>query len=797
MSDVESETKDIPALDKNLLNVCMKPVLFNLKDHQKLDVVLLEGMGRLLSLLSSMFNVTLGEKLLDHLKKWENPKGIIDHKVWKVGDEPLVAAAIINLFEFLPIRKPTNFVDKLINAVIRLETVLPQFKEFSSTFSPYREPLTRYLCRYPDVTCAFFLSEQKLGNPSYIELFLDILQNKEASVLRDFIGCKPLQVLRMCFERPISIIRAEKQQQTSKTSLSAINLLTLHGVTSGSIHQQAARRDLETKEKKMSIMLQAEQKAKSALQDAVNAKTQSSAVLQTLKTEHQKALSAYNSSQRDVTAAKSAAAKLSVDGSGLDLPCTPMTIDALEWQYQGMRIIEVLVENDSTFFEGTNHADVFQIYRLLWKSNGRHLRMIHEDPLPYKLKSESKFIAKLLVTYSKHHSDDIDILIDLLRIFISPSGIDFTFVRSFLEDTVTQVLSIEQKKKLLQRFFLVIGSDGNDESKVLCLQLLILPLLREGLRKENTSIKLVGGRPPTRGSHVYNTMSSPKRDEDDEKKIDKPERSRSELVDIDFIRKFMKDALLQDHKISARSDRLNVELLKVATLFIEYLWEEMVEHRKELVKFTWNHLKTEDSGSKNWAYINICHFIKAFDTPSKIILQVYISLLRAHQADKDLIRASIDILIPALAKRLPTDDLRESVKWTKKIMFEEGHSISQLTHLWEIFIRHPVVFYPDRQLFVPHMVNSLNRLGLPPTSTLDNRILSLSVVNLIMTWDDHCQSQNNRSTSCGHRDKRKRTDDETNKKDYFQISQSMVSKLIQLVIDIYRILTYSRRLKLF
>jgi len=39
-----------------------------------------------------MFNVALGEKLLDHLKNWDRPKLIMDSKVWKAGEEPLVAA---------------------------------------------------------------------------------------------------------------------------------------------------------------------------------------------------------------------------------------------------------------------------------------------------------------------------------------------------------------------------------------------------------------------------------------------------------------------------------------------------------------------------------------------------------------------------------------------------------------------------------------------------------------------------------------------------------------------------------
>lgn len=69
-------------------------------------------------------------------------------------------------------------------------------------------------------------------------------------------------------------------------------------------------------------------------------------------------------------------------------------------------------------------------------------------------------------------------------------------------------------------------------------------------------------------------------------------------------------------------DNLKVELLKVATLMIEYLGRELVEHRKDLIKFAWNHLKADDSNVKNWAYINVCRFIAVYETPPKIITQV-------------------------------------------------------------------------------------------------------------------------------------------------------------------------------
>lgn len=83
----------------------------------------------------------------------------------------------------------------------------------------------------------------------------------------------------------------------------------------------------------------------------------------------------------------------------------------------------------------------------------------------------------------------------------------------------------------------------------------------------------------------------------------------------------------------------------------------MVEHRKELIKFAWTLLKIDESSSKFWAYVNCCRFIQCFETPSKIILQVYVALLRVWQPEsRDLVSYALKILFPALPYRLNRED---------------------------------------------------------------------------------------------------------------------------------------------
>ena len=60
---------------------------------------------------------------------------------------------------------------------------------------------------------------------------------------------------------------------------------------------------------------------------------------------------------------------------------------------------------------------------------------------------------------------------------------------------------------------------------------------------------------------------------------------------------------------------------------------------------------------------------QAYDTPAKIILQVYVALLRAHQTPcRELVKMALDKLTRSLPTRLPSTEQIRVVKWTKKIV---------------------------------------------------------------------------------------------------------------------------------
>lgn len=109
-----------------------------------------------------------------------------------------------------------------------------------------------------------------------------------------------------------------------------------------------------------------------------------------------------------------------------------------------------------------------------------------------------------------------------------------------------------------------------------------------------------------------------------------------------------------------------------------------------------------------------------------------------------LVKQALDILMPALPRRLPlVGDSRMPIwiRYTKKILVEEGHSVPNLIHIFQLIVRHSDLFYSCRAQFVPQMVNSLSRLGLPYNTTAENRRLAIELAGLVVGWERQRQTE--------------------------------------------------------
>ncbi|KAF2312392.1 hypothetical protein GH714_034499 [Hevea brasiliensis] len=627
-------------MPKELLQSSLRPILVNLAHTKNLSMPLLQGLARLLELLSNWFNVTLGGKLLEHLKKWLEPEKLSQSqshgrlvkslKLQPVSicilstynrsylTQTLGCISIIELFHLLP-HAASKFLDELVTLCIDLERALPPGQVYSEINSPYRLPLTKFLNRYATLAIDYFLA--RLSDPKYFRRFMYIIRSDAGQPLRDELAKSPQKVLASAF--PEFLPKADATMTPGSSS------------------------------------------ALGALMGDEGLTTTSS------------------------------------DGSNL-LSVPPAA--SSDSYFQGLALIKTLVK----LIPGWLHSNrtVFDTLVLVWKSPARTTRLHNEQELNLVQVKESKWLVKCFLNYLQHDKTEINVLFDILSIFLFHSRIDYTFLKEFYIIEVSEGYPPNLKRALLLHFLNLFQSKQlAHDHLVVVMQMLILPML----------------------AHAFQNGQS------------------WEVVDPGIIKTIVDKLLDPPEEVSAEYDEpLRIELLQLATLLLKYLQNDLVHHRKELIKFGWNHLKREDSASKQWAFVNVCHFLEAYQAPEKIILQVFVALLRTCQPEnKLLVKQALDILMPALPRRLPLGDSRMPIwiRYTKKILVEEGHSIPNLIHIFQLIVRHSDLFYSCRAQFVPQMVNSLSRLGLPYNTTAENRRLAIELAGLVVGWERQRQNE--------------------------------------------------------
>lgn len=569
-------------LPKELLQTSLRPVLLNLADYRKLSVPLLQGLSRLLELLTTCFNVTLGEKLLEHLGKWTDPNKAPSAKIWKDGEEIKIAASIIEIFHLLP-RAASKFLEPLVLITIQLESQLP--REVSS---PYRIPLIKFLNTYSTDSIDYFL--QRLSQPQSSKLFRFILREEVAGPLREELARNPQKLINATFQQ---------------------------------------------------------------------------------------------------------------------------TQNQLEVQFQGILLIRTLVKFMPDWLSQDQNRGILDCLVQIWRSPDRVNRLINDENVPLHQLKESKLIVKCFLNYCIHAKDkeEINILFYMLSVFTLRTTIDFTFLKDFYATEVAQKYSPHEKKMVVLRFLQFFREKQFlHDHKVQALRILIIPMLSASFANCD---------------YV-------------------------DIIDQRIVAAIISE-ILESKPGESYDEALSIELLQLATLLVRFMPTELVENRKELIKFAWSHLRSEDITTRQCAYVLVCRFIEAYETPAKIILQVYVALLRAFQPEaRQLVQQALDVLLQALQKRLPAgNDLKYPtwIKWTKKIIVEEGHSLPQLIHILQLIVRHPDLFYQSRGQFVPHMVNSLARVGLLPNAPPENRKLAVELAELIIKWEHQRISGNNNTQS--------------------------------------------------
>ncbi|KAJ7638852.1 FAT domain-containing protein [Roridomyces roridus] len=164
-------------LPRELLQTGLRPILMNLADPKRLSVPGLEGLARLLELLTNYFKVEIGHKLLDHFRIVADPL-LLSSASKSLGENEGITKLVrlANIFHLLP-SAANIFLEPLVNQIVQTESQM----HFSGQ-TPFSEPLAKYLNRYPAEGVDFFL--RQLAFSSHLRTLRSILQAKLAPHLQ-------------------------------------------------------------------------------------------------------------------------------------------------------------------------------------------------------------------------------------------------------------------------------------------------------------------------------------------------------------------------------------------------------------------------------------------------------------------------------------------------------------------------------------------------------------------------------------------------------------------------------------
>lgn len=188
------------------------------------------------------------------------------------------------------------------------------------------------------------------------------------------------------------------------------------------------------------------------------------------------------------------------------------------------------------------------------------------------------------------------------------------------------------------------------------------------------------------------------------------------------------------------ADHSRLELLQMSALLLKWHHNLVSEARKDIIKFGWTYIRLEDIINKHASYVLVGFFISQFETPPKIIHQIYVACLKAHQNEgRALVVQALDLIAPVLPRRLKeqADPKYPSwARWPKRILSEESSNLQQLIGIFQFMVRHPSLFYEAREHFIPTIIPSLSKIAQLPNPSNEHKKLVLNLIQMILGWED-------------------------------------------------------------
>jgi transformation/transcription domain-associated protein len=156
----------------------------NLADPSKLTVASLEGLARLLSLLTNYFKVEIATKLIDHFKALSTDECLREVAFGPMADNDTIAKLVklLNIFHLLP-PAANVYLEQVMVMVVSTETKL-----HATSPTPFTPPLSAYLDRFPADGLTILFNHIKENR--FVQTFRHVIQGKGApTFVEQLKGC--------------------------------------------------------------------------------------------------------------------------------------------------------------------------------------------------------------------------------------------------------------------------------------------------------------------------------------------------------------------------------------------------------------------------------------------------------------------------------------------------------------------------------------------------------------------------------------------------------------------------------
>ncbi|OAD08306.1 hypothetical protein MUCCIDRAFT_32523, partial [Mucor lusitanicus CBS 277.49] len=380
--------------------------------------------------------------------------------------------------------------------------------------------------------------------------------------------------------------------------------------------------------------------------------------------------------------------------------------DNATMHYQGVLIVREIVANDPQWL--LSQPELLESLLALWRSPGRFDTMKKDDEQGLQTTHESMYLSQIFISYLRLNPDNLEVTFEVAALFAQESVMDLAYLREFFLNDVALHYPAERKRLLVDKFLQqYTDSTVSPYLRMMTLRHVINPALLVSITCNHSAQVLDAKVMEQLHGKIWGNFSSDANGDDEDQYA---------------------------------QDSLRIELLQLTAMIIQYAPQLMTDMRKDVIKFGWHYLRLEDATCKQAAYVLIARFITAFETPSKIVIQIYAALLRAHLSEaRTLVKQGLDIIAPVLPKRVPLVGNERVPTWirlTRKVVVEDTHSISQMVNVYQLLVRQPTLFYDYREHFLPQIVNALPKLGLLQNATPENKLLTVELTELMLRWEE-------------------------------------------------------------